>query len=146
MAAAWPERWATAAAARDWRARSGGMKLDGNSAPFRYQHTGRAQKWHAGAYHPAIMPDPRAWLEGRLSCQLADFEICEAAEEADPQPAATAAPPPFMPAGPVVVTNPAAKAAALAATLGRWLDLMAHARPSDVHFRAPLSPAAASFF
>jgi hypothetical protein len=37
---------------------------------FRYQHLGGRQKWRNGWYDPAVVPDPRAWLEARLGCEL----------------------------------------------------------------------------
>lgn len=162
MIKAWPAIWSSEEAAKKWvqRRTKQARSETGHTGTFpyydiligkcprvrrfRYQHQGERQKWRAGAYDPAAVSAPRAWLEGRLSCQLANFEIHEAAEEDEPEPAA--APAPFLPPAPVVVDNPTAKTAALVGTLGRWLDLMAQARSADVHFRAPLSPVALAHF
>ncbi|GJE14601.1 hypothetical protein [Methylobacterium longum] len=92
---------------------------------------------------PACLDDdPRAWLEARLGA-LAGFEGAQPTEETVPPELAAAAAPTmsFLPSRPVRASNPAAKAAALASTLGCWLDLMRHATPVDTHFRAPFSPA-----
>ncbi|MCJ2068390.1 RepB family DNA primase [Methylobacterium sp. J-030] len=143
MAAAWPARWATAAAARDWRARNGGMKLDGTPSPFRYQRVGRAQKWRTGAHDPAALPDLRAWLESRLGT-LVGFEVEQPAQDAQPEPAAPAAPPmPFLPPRPILASNPAAKSADLVGTLGRWLELVGRPVAAETREGMPFSPVAA---
>jgi hypothetical protein len=40
----------------------------------RYQHPGARQKWRLAWVDPAVVPDPRAWLETRLG-PLAGFEL-----------------------------------------------------------------------
>jgi hypothetical protein len=40
----------------------------------RYQHPGERQKWRYAWCDPAVVPDPRGWLEARLG-PLAGFEI-----------------------------------------------------------------------
>ncbi|MBE7245312.1 MAG: hypothetical protein INR63_10180 [Actinomycetospora chiangmaiensis] len=141
MAAAWPARWATTAAARDWRARNGGMKLDGTPVRFRYQRAGRNQKWRTGAYDLAEVPDLRAWLEGRLGA-LAGLEVARPAETAPPDPAAAASPVQFLPPKPARVSDPASKAVALVGTLGRWLELVGQP-VVGMREEPPFSPAAA---
>lgn len=105
---------------------------------LRYKKAGNGQRWAEAAYDPAAVPDPRAWLEARLGA-LAGFEGAQPTEVTVPPEPATAAAPlmPFLPTRPVLVSNPAAQTAALADTLGRWLDLMRHATPVDTLFQAP---------
>ncbi|WP_139234305.1 hypothetical protein [Methylobacterium pseudosasicola] len=137
MAAAWPARWATTAAARDWRARNGSIELQTDAIRFRYQREGRNQKWRTGSYDPARVPDLRAWLENRLG-PLAGFELPDAPRPDAPAKASRAAAdtvrsPVCRPA----LRQPAGTVTALS---------RAPRRPRGPHFRAPLSPTAATFF
>lgn len=107
MAAAWPSVWATAGAARIWLHRHTGAEPNTVTEPyktniykgfcngvpcFRYQRAGAKQKWRTGAYDPAVIPDPREWLESRLG-PLSGFHILEtAAQPAGPARAADYAP------------------------------------------------------
>ncbi|WP_342111624.1 hypothetical protein [Methylobacterium sp. SI9] len=142
MALAWPDVWGTGQAARHWTHRRAAEK--GHSVPnpyknsssigirnavtFRYQRPGARQKWRTGAYDPAVVPNLRAWLEGRLG-PLAGFEL-----EAAAQPAASDVirpgvrrPSPRQPPRPAPRPRPAA-------------------RLRSPHFRAPLTPTAIAFF
>jgi hypothetical protein len=80
MAKAWPAVWATAKAAKEWLARSMGPNVYredssiGEWARARYQLAGDGQHWKAARFDPAVLPDPRAWLEARLG-PLAGFEV-----------------------------------------------------------------------
>ncbi|MGU3537740.1 hypothetical protein [Methylobacterium sp. A54F] len=92
MAAAWPETWPSAGAARNWVYRRTGAASHTVTDPykipsyigicdgvsFRYQRPGPRQKWRTGTYEPAVIPDLRAWLESRLG-PLAGFDILETA-------------------------------------------------------------------
>lgn len=46
--------------------------LDGSAFPngqlqaFRYQHAGKRQKWRRGWHDPDVVPNPAAWLQGKL--------------------------------------------------------------------------------
>jgi putative DNA primase/helicase len=142
MAAAWPDIWGTDQAARNWIPRRGSVgghtvakpyKTSSsigirNGVRFRYQRAGRNQKWRTGAYEPAVAPDLRAWLEGRLG-PLAGFELEAAAQSA--APAATRPgvrrPSPRQPPHAAAMLRPAA-------------------RPRSTRFRAPLSPVSVAFF
>ena len=81
MSAAWPEVWSTAKAAESWlgrqRARAVSTPSDpyidslllglcGSARSFRYQRSGKGQKWRRGAYDPAVVRAARVWLEARL--------------------------------------------------------------------------------
>ncbi|MGU3407700.1 hypothetical protein [Methylobacterium brachiatum] len=137
MAAAWPARWATTAAARDWRTRNGGIKLQPGAVRFRYQREGRNQKWRTGTHDPARVPDLRAWLENRLG-PLAGLELPDAPQAAAEARAARTA------AGSV---NPLNRRPAPRQPPGTATPLSrAPTRPRGPHFRAPLSPTAATFF
>ncbi|SFM91927.1 DNA-primase RepB domain-containing protein [Methylobacterium pseudosasicola] len=129
MAAAWPTRWATAAAARDWRARNGRMVLPGASVRFRYQRAGRNQKWRTGAYDPTVVPDIRGWLNKHVG-DLAGFSHFETAAQAS-------AAPPFRPG----VQRPTPRYPASHAPRPRPGFM-----PRGPHFRAPLSPVALAHF
>lgn len=100
MSTAWPDVWPTDGAARVWLHRhtrgAGNTVTDpyknylyiglGNGVRrFRYQRAGRNQKWRAGAFDPATLADPRAWLESRLG-PIAGFSL-ETAEQAPAAPA-----------------------------------------------------------
>ncbi len=90
MAACWPGVWETENAARHWQRRttSGQNPIETTSGQnpikdlfnremaacaFRYRHPGERQKWRKGWSDPAIVFDPKAWLEARLG-SLAGFE------------------------------------------------------------------------
>lgn len=107
MAATWPEIWPSDGAARNWVYRHSGAAADKghtvtepykdhsyigfcDGVRFRYQRPGPRQKWRTGAYDPAVVPDPRAWLESRLG-PIAGFHILETAQP----DAAPASPPPL---------------------------------------------------
>ncbi|WP_167858773.1 hypothetical protein, partial [Methylobacterium nonmethylotrophicum] len=102
MSTVWPEIWPTPGAARNWLYRRPASQAHSVTEPykegtyigfcdaverFRYQQPGARQKWRTGAYDPAVVPDPRAWLEARLG-PLAKFEIISAEPAAQPAPAA----------------------------------------------------------
>ncbi|TXN75481.1 hypothetical protein [Methylobacterium sp. WL8] len=110
MTAAWPGVWPNTEIAKKWRQRREAEPGHTGTNPykedsyigkcprvaFRYQRPGARQKWRTGAYDPAVVPDPRAWLESRLG-PLSSFHIEETAEPsaspaADRQPARSAAP------------------------------------------------------
>ena len=104
MAAAWPGVWPNAEVAKKWRQRHEGDQIHTGTNPykedfyigkcprvrFRYQRPGARQKWRTGDFDPAVVPDPRAWLESRLG-PLAAFHISETAQP----DAAPASPPPL---------------------------------------------------
>jgi hypothetical protein len=79
MAKAWPGVWKNAKAARDWISYKGGffytksLSIE-NSARVNYQLVGARQHWRSARFDPAVVPDPRAWLEARLG-PLAGFEV-----------------------------------------------------------------------
>lgn len=151
MALAWPGVWGTGQAARNWthrRAAENGHSVANpyknsssigirNAVAFRYQRPGPRQKWRTGAYDPAVVPDLRTWLEGRLG-PLAGFEL-----EAAAQPAALDRP--------INVAPHAKQPIARRPTLRQpqhTLTALSRAptRPRSPHFRAPLSPLAATSF
>ncbi|MCJ2045567.1 hypothetical protein MKK58_13640, partial [Methylobacterium sp. J-078] len=90
MAAAWPGVWPNAEVAKKWRQRREGDQIHTGTNPykedfyigkfprvrFRYQRPGARQKWRTGAFDPAVVPNPRAWLESRLG-PIAGFHIIE---------------------------------------------------------------------
>lgn len=101
MATVWPLLWPTPEAARKWLSRRPASPSHSVTDPyiipffigirhaverFRYQQPGARQKWRTGGYDPAVVPDPRAWLEARLG-PLAKFEIISAEPAAQPAPA-----------------------------------------------------------
>ncbi|CAA9360622.1 MAG: hypothetical protein AVDCRST_MAG90-2993 [uncultured Microvirga sp.] len=91
MAACWPEVWETPEAARQWQKRSTSgqnpikdiLYREMTACDFRYQRPGARQKWRNGAFDPAVVPDPRAWLEARLG-RLAGFEVLGVREHCRP--------------------------------------------------------------
>ena len=102
MAAAWPGVWTSEGAAKKWAGRRKADHQSTGTNPyknylyiglcpdalgFRYQRLGTGQKWRTGAFDPAVVFDPRAWLELRLG-PLAGFHVDGAAEPVTP----TAAP------------------------------------------------------
>jgi hypothetical protein len=84
MAKAWPDDWATPQAAKDWL-RSGVVRkmvefplredsLQGKLHHLRYQPAGTKQRWRTAWVDPAVVPNPRKWLENRLG-PIAAFEV-----------------------------------------------------------------------
>lgn len=92
MATAWPSVWPSAGAARVWVHRhTGGTQstvtnsymntligVCNGARRFRYRRPGTGQKWRAGAYDPAVVPDIEAWLIQRVG-SLAALQVEEAA-------------------------------------------------------------------
>lgn len=86
MAVCWPEVWKNAKSAENWQNSQSLLGLvndhiqgEGGAVKFggiaiRYQHPGPRQRWRNAYYDPAIVPDPREWLESRLGA-LAGFEL-----------------------------------------------------------------------
>ncbi|KFG66740.1 DNA-primase RepB domain-containing protein [Microvirga sp. BSC39] len=90
MAKAWPEVWASRDAVNAWRSRA----MISVSRPFReiikgndteipaawgiveYRPTGRGQQTRKAYFNPAVVPDPRAWLETRL-CEGDELAFCD---------------------------------------------------------------------
>lgn len=97
MATVWPSIWPSAGAARVWLHRHTGGNQSTVTEPyiytyigkcngarrFRYQRPGVGQKWRAGAYDPAVVPDIEAWLTERLG-PLASLQVEKAADPARP--------------------------------------------------------------
>lgn len=87
MARCWPDAWKDTKAAENWlkshtlpslvynhlQGRGGCVKIQ--NVRFRYQHAGPRQKHRDGYFDPAIISNPRAWLEQRLGVELAGLEI-----------------------------------------------------------------------
>lgn len=144
MAVAWPDVWTSDDAARKWLSRravevghtvtdpyreENYIGIGHGVRRFRYQRAGRNQKWRTGAYDPAVVPDIRGWLTGRLG-ELAGFKFIEiAAQGADAQS--------LRPG----IRRPAPRQLPRAAAMPRPA-----ARLRSPHFRAPLSPVFAAFF
>jgi putative DNA primase/helicase len=80
MAAAWPDVWATPMAANNWlRANTVYFPFieyvsKGKLHRVRYHRAGPKRKWRTAWVDPAVVPDPRAWLESRLG-PLSGFEL-----------------------------------------------------------------------
>ena len=81
MARAWPAVWETPRAAKEWGVRSQehgtdllyrSLSIEGWSR-VRYQRAGAKQRWKEARFDPAVVPDPRGWLEARLA-PLVGFE------------------------------------------------------------------------
>jgi hypothetical protein len=80
MAAAWPDVWPTPMAANNW------LRANTVYFPFidysskeklhrvRYHRAGPKRKWRTAWVDPAVVPDPRGWLEARLG-PLSGYEL-----------------------------------------------------------------------
>jgi putative DNA primase/helicase len=101
MANAFPELWTTRDAAKKQNQRRGtncyyrdvhNSDLSPSSAVVTYRPSGAGQKDREARFDPALIPDPRAWLEARVG-PLAHFEITggDVLVAAPPSPADLAA-------------------------------------------------------
>ncbi len=75
IAKAWPEDWPTPQAAKNWLQGCKGHTVlfplrdsysQGKKYRVKYQHRGARQKWRFAWVDPAVVSDPRKWLEARL--------------------------------------------------------------------------------
>jgi putative DNA primase/helicase len=100
MSTVWPTIWETPMAAKKWTYRAADASSHKGPEPykegiyigirprverFRYQQPGARQKWRTGGFDPAVVADPRAWLEARLG-PLAKFEIVASEPASEPAP------------------------------------------------------------
>jgi hypothetical protein len=80
MSKAWPDDWPTPQAAKDWLNRKMVVfpliehSYQGKVYHLRYQPAGVKQRWRTAWVDPAVVPDPRLWLETRLG-PLAGYEV-----------------------------------------------------------------------